>query len=204
MPDDGAPAPDPVLAGYRPPSQLVLDKEIDHLDVHCRAIVGLSPFLTMATADADGWPEVSPRGGDPGFVRVLDEHRLVLPDRQGNNRLDSLRKVAVNPRVALLFLVPGVEETLKVFGTGELLAADALDVDLTEFGRAPRSVLVVTVQRAYLQCAKAVMRSGLWDPASRIDRSSLPPFGTMIRDHCRLETPLPDDATIRAELALEL
>jgi PPOX class probable FMN-dependent enzyme len=201
MHDDGA---DPVLASYRPPSQLVVDKEIDHLDVHCRAFIGLSPFLTLSTADADGWPEISPRGGDPGFVKVLDEHRLVLPDRQGNNRLDSLRKVAVNPRVALLFFVPGVEETLKVFGTAELRAADALDVDLTEFGRAPRSVLVVTVQRAYLQCAKAVMRSGLWDPASRIDRGALPPFGTMIRDHCRLESPLPDDATLRAELALEL
>ena len=196
--------PDPVLASYRPPSQLVVDKEIDHLDVHCRAFIGLAPFLTLSTADADGWPEISPRGGDPGFVKVLDEHRLVLPDRQGNNRLDSLRKVAVNPRVALLFFVPGVEETLKVFGTAELLAAEALDLDLTEFGRAPRSVMVVTVQRAYLQCAKAVMRSGLWDPASRIDRDALPPFGTMIRDHCRLESPLPDDATLRAELALEL
>lgn len=196
--------PDPVLASYRPPSQLVVDKEIDHLDVHCRAFIGLAPFLTLSTADADGWPEISPRGGDPGFVKVLDEHRLVLPDRQGNNRLDSLRKVAVNPRVALLFFVPGVEETLKVFGTAELLAAEALDLDLTEFGRAPRSVMVVTVVRAYLQCAKAVMRSGLWDPASRIDRDALPPFGAMIRDHCRLESPLPDDATIRAELALEL
>ena len=201
MHHDGA---DPVLASYRPPSQLVVDKEIDHLDVHCRAFIGLAPFLTLSTADADGWPEISPRGGDPGFVKVLDEHRLVLPDRQGNNRLDSLRKVAVNPRVALLFFVPGVEETLKVFGTAEILAADALDLDLTEFGRAPRSVLVVTVARAYLQCAKAVMRSGLWDPASRIDRDALPPFGTMIRDHCRLESPLPDDATLRAELALEL
>ncbi|HYO36030.1 MAG TPA: MSMEG_1061 family FMN-dependent PPOX-type flavoprotein [Geodermatophilus sp.] len=197
-------APQTVLEGYRPPSQLVLDKEIDHLDVHCRALIGLSPFLTMATADAEGWPEVSPRGGDPGFVKVLDEHRLALPDRQGNNRLDSLRKVAVNPRVALLFFVPGVEETLKVYGTAGLLPADSLDVDLTEFGRAPRSVLLVTVQRAYLQCAKAVMRSGLWDPAARVDRAVLPPFGTMLRDHCRLETPLPDDATIRAELTLEL
>ncbi|MGY1716224.1 MSMEG_1061 family FMN-dependent PPOX-type flavoprotein [Geodermatophilus sp. SYSU D01106] len=196
--------PDPVLASYRPPSQLVLNKEIDHLDVHCRALVGLSPFLTLATADADGFPEVSPRGGDPGFVKVLDEHRLVLPDRQGNNRLDSLRKVAGNPRVALLFFVPGLEETLKVFGTAELLPSDALGIDLTEFGRAPRSVMVVTVQRAYLHCAKAVMRSGLWDPASRIDRAALPPFGVMIRDHCGLETPLPDDAVIRADLALEL
>jgi PPOX class probable FMN-dependent enzyme len=197
-------SPDPVLASYRPPSQLVMDKEVDHLDAHCRAFVELAPFAVLSTADAAGTPEVSPRGGDPGFVRVLDEHRLALPDRQGNNRLDSLRNVAANPQVALLFLVPGVEETLKVFGAAEVVAADALDVDLTEFGRAPRSVLVVTVQRAYLQCAKAVMRSGLWDPAARVERSALPPFGVMIRDHCRLETPLPDDATIRAELALEL
>ncbi len=196
--------PDPVLASYRPPSQLVLDKEIDHLDAHCRAFVGLAPFAVLSTADASGAPEVSPRGGDPGFVKVLDEHRLVLPDRQGNNRLDSLRNVAANPQVALLFLVPGVEETLKVYGTAALAGPDVPGLDLTEFGRAPRSVLVVTVTRAYLQCAKAVMRSGLWDPAAQVDRSALPPFGTMIRDHCRLETPLPDDATLRAELALEL
>ena len=202
MQADGS--PDPVLASYRPPSQLVLDKEVDHLDGHCRAFVELAPFAVLSTADAAGAPEVSPRGGDPGFVRVLDERRLALPDRQGNNRLDSLRRIAVNPRVALLFFVPGVEETLKVYGTGQLLPADALDVDLTEFGKPPRSLMVVTVQRAYLQCAKAVMRSGLWDPAARVDRGALPPFGVMIRDHCRLETPLPDDATIRAELALEL
>jgi PPOX class probable FMN-dependent enzyme len=193
-----------VLAGYRPPSQLVQDKEIDHVDGHCRAFIELSPFAVLSTADADGWPEVSPRGGDPGFVKVLDEHRLALPDRQGNNRLDSLRKLAVNPRAALLFFVPGFEETVKVFGTTELLPPEALDVDLTEFGKQPRSVLVVTVQRAYLQCAKAVMRSGLWDPARRTARDAWPPFGEVLKDHCRLETPLPDDATIRAELATEL
>ncbi len=192
------------LAAYRAPNRIPLDKVIDRIDSHCRAFIEISPWATLATADAEGWPDVSPRGGERGFVKVLDEHRLALPDRQGNNRLDSLRNVAANPQVALLFLVPGVEETLKVYGTAELVPADALDVDLTEFGRAPRSVLVVTVQRAYLQCAKAVMRSGLWDPAGRVDRDALPPFGTMIRDHCRLEAPLPDDATLRAELALEL
>ena len=202
MHHDGS--PDPVLASYRPPSQLVLDKEIDHLDVHCRAFIGLAPFLTLSTADADGWPEISPRGGDPGFVKVLDDHRLALPDRQGNNRLDSLRKVAVNPRVALLFLVPGVEETLKVFGTTSLVEADALGVDLVEFGRAPKSVVVLTVQRAYFHCGKAVMRSGLWDPERQVDRSTMTPFGQVLKDHCRLDTPHPDDATIRADLAREL
>ena len=193
-----------VLAGYRAPSQLVLDKVIDRVDQHCRAFIALSPFATLATADAEGFPDVSPRGGDQGFVHVLDEHRLALPDRPGNNRVDSLRNLAANPRAALLFFVPGAEETLKVFGTTTMVGADDLGVYLTEFGRAPRSVLVLTVQRAYFQCGKAIMRSGLWDPAKRVDRSTMTPFGQVLRDHCALETPLPDDATIRAELAQEL
>jgi PPOX class probable FMN-dependent enzyme len=192
-----------VLAGYRAPSQLVQDKEIDHVDRHCRSFIDLSPFAVLSTADADGWPEISPRGGDPGFVKVLDEHRLVLPDRQGNNRVDSLRKVTANPKVALLFFVPGIEETLKVFGTTELLGADALDIDLTEFGRQPRSVLLIEVQRAYFQCPKAVMRSGLWDPSRQVPRSVWPPFGEVLKDHCRLPAPL-DEAEMRAELATEL
>jgi len=192
-----------LLAGYRAPSQLVQDKEIDRIDRHCRSFIELSPFAVLSTADADGWPEVSPRGGDAGFVRVLDEHRLVLPDRQGNNRLDSLRKVTANPKVALLFFVPGIEETLKVFGTTELLPADAVDLDLTEFGRQPRSVLLITVGKAYFQCAKAVMRSGLWDPARQVPRSVWPPFGEVLKDHCRLPAPL-DEAEMRAELATEL
>ena len=196
-------APD-VLAGYRVPSQLVQDKEIDHVDEHCRRFIELSPFATLATADADGWPDVSPRGGDPGFVKVLDPHRLALPDRPGNNRVDSLRNLATNPRAALLFFVPGIEETLRVFGTAELVPADALGLDLTEFGREPRSVLVVGVRRAFFQCAKAVMRSGLWDPARQVPRSAWAPFGEVLKDHCQLATPLPDDATMRADLAREL
>jgi PPOX class probable FMN-dependent enzyme len=195
---------DDVLAGYRSPSQLVQDKEIDHVDEHCRRFIELSPFAVLSTADAGGRPDVSPRGGDPGFVKVLDPRRLALPDRQGNNRVDSLRNLAANPRAALLFFVPGIEETLRVYGTTELLPPDALDVDLTEFGRAPRSVLVIGVRKAYFQCAKAVMRSGLWDPNRHVPRSAWPPFGEVLKDHCRLATPLPDDATMRAELATEL
>jgi uncharacterized protein len=196
-------APD-VLAGYRAPSRLVQDKVIDHLDRHCRDFIALSPFATLATADPEGWPDVSPRGGDPGFVRALDEHRLALPDRPGNNRVDSLRNVAANPRVALLFLVPGIEETLRVFGTAVTTAPEDLDVDLTEFGRAPRSVMVVSVTRAYFQCAKSVMRSGLWDPERRVPRSAFASMREVFGDHCRLATPLPDDAVMRAELAQEL
>src|SRR5919205_1306754 len=172
-----------VLAGYRAPSQLVRDKEIDHVDEHCRRFIELSPFATLATADADGWPDVSPRGGDPGFVKVLDPHRLALPDRQGNNRVDSLRNLAGNPRAALMFLVPGIDETLRVYGRTALHGPDDLDLDLTEFGRPPLSTLVLHVERAYFQCSKAVMRSELWNPESRVERSGFPPFSPVLRGH---------------------
>jgi PPOX class probable FMN-dependent enzyme len=192
-----------VLARYREPGQRVLDKVIHRLDEHCAAFIRLSPFATLATASADGWPDVSPRGGDPGFVRVLDEGRLAMPDRPGNNRVDSLRKLAENPRAALMFFVPGIDETLRVYGTTSLTAPDALGVDLTEFGKAPLSVLVMEVERAYFQCSKAVMRSGLWDPERRVERSVFPPFSQVLRDHCRDET-IPDEVTLRAGLAMEL
>jgi PPOX class probable FMN-dependent enzyme len=200
---DTPPTDTEVLAGYRPPSRLVVDKVIDRVDQHCRAFIALSPFATLATADADGFPEVSPRGGDPGFVHVLDEHRLALPDRQGNNRVDSLRNLAANPRAALMFFVPGIDETLRVYGTTTLHAPDALGIDFTEFGRAPLSVLVLQVDRAYFQCSKSVMRSGLWDPDRRVERTAFPPFSQVLRDHCRDET-IPDEAELRAGLALEL
>jgi uncharacterized protein len=192
-----------VLAGYRDPSQRVRDKVIDHLDEHCTAFIRLSPFATLATASADGHPEVSPRGGDPGFVHVLDAHRLVLPDRQGNNRVDSLRNLAENPHATLMFFVPGIDETLRVYGTTQLLPADALGIDFTEFGRPPLSVLVLQVDRAYFQCSKAVMRSGLWDPERKVERSVFPPFSQVLRDHCR-DASVPDEAVLRAGLAEEL
>jgi PPOX class probable FMN-dependent enzyme len=193
-----------VLTGYRAPSQRVVDKVIDRLDEHCTAFIRLAPFATLATASPDGWPDVSPRGGDPGFVRVLDGHRLALPDRQGNNRVDSLRNLAGNPRAALMFFVPGIDETLRVYGTTTLVTPDVLDVDLTDFGRPPLSVLVMQVERAYFQCAKAVMRSGLWDPARQVERSVFPPFSQVLRDHCRDATVPQDDAQLRASLAMEL
>jgi len=202
VPSSG-PAGAEVLAGYRSASKRVLDKVIHHVDDHCAAFIRLAPFATLATASADGWPEVSPRGGDPGFVHVLGGDRLALPDRQGNNRVDSLRNLADNPRAALMFFVPGIDETLRVYGTATMVAADALGIDFTEFGRAPLSVLVLQVERAYFQCSKAVMRSGLWDPERRVERSVFPPFSEVLRDHCRDET-IPDEATLRAGLALEL
>jgi PPOX class probable FMN-dependent enzyme len=192
-----------VLERYRDPSQRVLDKVIHRIDEHCAAFVRLSPFAVLSTASPDGDPEVSPRGGDPGFVKVLDEHRLLLPDRQGNNRMDSLRNLVANPRAALMFLVPGIDETLRVYGRTALHGPDDLGIDLTEFGRPPLSVLVMHVERAYFQCSKSVMRSELWNPERRVERSAFPPFSQVLRDHCRDDS-MPDEATLRAGLRLEL
>ena len=192
------------LPGYREAPQLVWDKEIDRIDRHCRSFIALSPWATLATADADGFPDVSPRGGEPGFVRVLDEHTLALPDRPGNNRIDSLRNVQGDPRVALMFLVPGIEETLRVYGTAAVLQPDEVAVDLAEFGRAPKSVLVLDVQRAFFQCAKSLMRSGLWEPERWPGRGDFASIGQVFRDHCDLPAPLPPDEVMRAELAEEL
>jgi predicted pyridoxine 5'-phosphate oxidase superfamily flavin-nucleotide-binding protein len=118
--------------------------------------------------------------------------------------VDSLRNTVGNPHAALLFFVPGFEETLKVFGTTTLVGPDDLGVDLTEFGRPPRSVLVLTVEQAYFQCGKAVMRSGLWDAGRQVERSTFPSLGEVLRDHCGLSTPLPGQEEMRAELAQEL
>jgi uncharacterized protein len=192
-----------VLERYRGPSKRVLDKVIHRIDEHCAAFVRLSPFAVLSTASPDGEPDVSPRGGDPGFVKVLDEHRLLLPDRQGNNRVDSLRNLAANPRAGLMFLVPGIDETLRVYGRTALHGPDDLGIDLTEFGRPPLSVLVLHVDRAYFQCSKSIMRSELWNPDRRVERSVFPPFSQVLRDHCRDDS-MPDEATLRAGLRLEL
>jgi uncharacterized protein len=141
---------------------------IDRLDGHCRRFIELSPFCVLSTVGSDGGPDLSPRGGEPGFVRVPDEHTVVLPDRPGNYRLDNLANAAVRPAVALLFMVPGIEETLRVYGQAEVVTLDharrlALGVDSKG-----RTELRITVTRAFFHCAKAIMRSRLWDPATQV------------------------------------
>ena len=167
---------------YGEPNERSKQKVLDHLDPHCRRFIALSPFCVLSTAGADGRADVSPRGDAPGFVAVADEHTLLVPDRPGNNQIDSLRNIVAQPRVGLLFLVPGMNETLRVSGTAEIVTdADVLE-PLSMKGRPPVSVLRVTVERAFLHCAKALIRARLWDPAAQVERSNLPTYGQMLAD----------------------
>lgn len=161
-----------------------LRKQLDHVDRHCRRFIELSPFFVLASAGPDGTADASPRGGPPGFVHVDDEHTLLVPDWPGNNRLDSMTNLVSAPGVGLLFMIPGVDETLRVNGTVEISDDEALRGRFAaDERRMPRTVLVVTMSEAYLHCAKALMRSRLWDPESQVPRDALPTMGEMMRDH---------------------
>jgi PPOX class probable FMN-dependent enzyme len=146
------------------PGTSSLAKQVDHVHALYRPYVEAAPFAVLATIGAQGL-DTSPRGDAPGFVQVADERTLLLPDRRGNHRIDSLRNIAHDPRVALLFLVPGCSEALRVNGRARISAAPVLLARLAVDGKPPRTVLVIEVQTVFFQCARAVMRSGLWDSA---------------------------------------
>jgi len=167
---------------YKQPNQRALEKQITWLDPHCKKFIELSPFLVLSTQGPDGWGDVSPKGDAPGFVAILDDNTVAIPDRLGNNRLDTLTNLIRNPGVGLMFLVPGVGETLRINGTAEIRDDDELRERFAVNGRLPATVIVVTVKEAYLHCAKAIMRSNLWDGDIQVDRSLLPSVGEMIRD----------------------
>lgn len=167
---------------YGEPSERARKKQLSRLDKHCRNFIALAPFLVIGSADGDGAADCSPKGDAPGFVQVLDDSTLLIPDRIGNNRVDTLSNIVENPHVAVLFFVPGVNETLRVNGTVAVTTDPALLDPLAVQGRAPRSGLLVTVTDAYLHCAKALIRSDLWNPDTRVDRGSVPSMGRMLAD----------------------
>jgi PPOX class probable FMN-dependent enzyme len=177
---------DTLRALYGTPSAIAERKTLDRLDQHCRAFIALSPFLVLGTAGADRTADCSPRGDAPGFVQVLDDRTLLLPDRPGNRRIDSLRNVAENPEVALIFFVPGVNETLRVNGRATVTTDASLLATLAVQGKVPQSALRIAVREAILHCAKALIRSQIWDPATQVERSVLPTLGKMIADQTRL------------------
>ena len=156
-------------------------KEIDHINPHYRKFIEAAPFFALATSGPEGL-DCSPRGDAPGFVRVADEKMLLIPDRRGNNRIDSLRNILTDPRVALLFLIPGVGETIRVIGRASILTDPAFTESFIVNGKAPRTVIVVAVERVFYQCTKAIVRSKLWDPALHVDRKSLPSAGTILAE----------------------
>jgi PPOX class probable FMN-dependent enzyme len=170
---------DELEAIYGLPSGAAVFKEIDHVNAQYRAFIEAAPFFVLATVGPEGL-DCSPRGDAPGFVRVADERTLLIPDRRGNNRIDSLRNIVRDPRVSLLFLVPGVGETFRVIGRASLSTDPALLDTFVFAGKTPRAVIVVTVGRVYYQCSKAVIRSKLWDPETQVDRKSLPSNGTIL------------------------
>jgi uncharacterized protein len=163
------------------PNGASLIKEIDHISPQYRALIEAAPFVVLATNGPDGL-DCSPRGDPPGFVRVRDEKTLLIPDRRGNNRIDSLRNLVRDSRVALLFLIPGVGETMRVIGRAAISTDPELCATFELFGKTPRCVLMITVETAYYQCTKAIIRSKLWDPKTQVERASLPTPGKILAE----------------------
>lgn len=159
---------------------LAAKKSLRRLDRYCRQFIGLSPFLVIGTQSADGRADVSPRGDPAGFVQVLDDQRIAIPERPGNKRLDTLTNILENPAVGLLFMIPGFEETLRINGRATLSRDPHLLERMTIHNRPPKVAILVRVEEAFLHCAKAFKRSNLWDPAARADRKVMPSLGRMI------------------------
>jgi uncharacterized protein len=169
-------------AHYGTISVLAERKVIPRLDRHARAFIGLSPFLVLATVDDHGQADASPRGDAPGFVLVLDDATLLVPDRPGNNRVDSYGNVVANPGVGLIFLVPGIDETLRVNGTARVVTDPALLAQAEAQGKQPKAGLVIDVREVFFHCGKALKRAKLWDAERHVARSSFPTLGRIIAD----------------------
>src|SRR6185503_14840889 len=167
------------------PSPLALAKEQSRLDVHCQNFIARSPFVLVATSNAAGRCDVSPKGDAPGFVVVLDEHRLVIPDRPGNKRLDGMRNLLQNPHIGLIFLIPGMEETLRVNGRGSIVRDAELLARCEVRGKVPSLGIGVEVEEAFIHCAKAFKRSGLWEPERWPNLEEMPSAAQMLLDHTR-------------------
>lgn len=188
------------LRAHMGPVSVTAERKVIHrLDPHCRRFIGLSPFLVIGTTDGAGGVDVSPRGDPPGFVQVLDDVTLLLPDRPGNNRVDTFGNLLGAPGVGLIFFVPGIEETLRVNGTGRITTEAGLLEGTAVHGRAPRTGLVIAVGEVFFHCAKALKRSALWDPATQMERSGFPTLGRILADQKAAADA--DEADARIDLA---
>lgn len=174
---------DELRAIVGPPVARSLKKEITRLDAHCRALIAKSPFVLVASGDEQGRMDVSPKGDRPGFVQVLDDQTLAIPDRPGNRRADTFSNVLCNPGVGLLFVIPGKLETLRVNGRAQIVRDEALRSQMAVEGRLPALALVVAVEQAFIHCGKCMLRSRLWEPAAWPDIAGLPSQAQCLVDH---------------------
>lgn len=183
MPDGDITTHEALVAHYGEPSGHIGRKEMPRLNEHCRRFIELSPFVTLASSAAgDGPADCSPRGGDPGFVRILDDRTLALPDRPGNKRTDSFKNVMENPHIALMFLVPGLNEVLRINGRACLTTEPGLCDAMIEKGKPPLAVLVVDIDAVYFHCGKAVVRADVWNPDKALARRDFPTLGQINAD----------------------
>jgi len=189
---------------YKPAMERALKKQLAHLDRHCRSFIALSPYVVLCTSDAAGNLDACPRGGAPGFCKVADDHTLLLPDRPGNNRLDSFSNIIETGSVGMLFFVPGVDELLRVNGRAELRTDEDLRSQCVEQGKTPHVVVTVEVREAYLHCAKAIMRSKLWSAEAQVPRSVLPTMGQMINDQSGSATVVESQEAMAARYLTQL
>ena len=171
-----------MLYGTPPVDSLAVRCVLPHLDKHHRAFISLSPFVVIGSTDAQGSSDVSPRGDLPGFVAVLDDHTLLLPDRPGNKKLVTLGNILENSSVAFIFFVPGRNESLRVNGRAKITTDSALLGPLSVQGKSPRSAMIVTVEQAWFHCGKALIRSRLWDTEAKVTLDALPTLGKMLAD----------------------
>ena len=174
------------------PIPIVRNKEMPRLDKYCRQFIEMSPFLCLGTVGADGHIDMSPRGDPPGFVKILDDRTLLIPDRQGNQRVDSMLNITENPQIGLIFFLPGIEETLRIRARVSITRDQELLGPLALNGKTPKLGFLVEIDQVFFQCAKALIRSKLWDPSTPIKRSEFPPFGQITRDQRRPDAKVED------------
>jgi PPOX class probable FMN-dependent enzyme len=181
MPDEKIQTKEDLRVFFGEPVPRTVQRQLDHLDDHCRHFISLSPFLVMASYSPDG-ADASPKGDPAGFVKVVDEHTLLIPDRRGNRRVDSMMNILDNPGVGIIFFVPGVEETLRINGNARITTDEALLAQLAMKGKPPEAGLLITVKEVFFHCGKSIIRSKLWDQETKIDRSTFPSLGKIVVD----------------------